>query len=80
MFRKALSESCREHGFPFLEMVSRAYHDSLFISRIAPTGMLFIPAGMVTAIGPMSTLRRKILRGAHLVLAEALAKLCSSSQ
>jgi N-carbamoyl-L-amino-acid hydrolase len=24
-------------------MVSRAYHDSLFMSRIAPTGMLFIP-------------------------------------
>src|SRR6266446_9900119 len=41
--RAALSDSCRQHGFPFLEMVSRAYHDSLFISRIAPTGMLFIP-------------------------------------
>ena len=24
-------------------MVSRAYHDSLFMSRIAPTAMLFIP-------------------------------------
>src|SRR6202165_2358100 len=41
--RRALASSCREHGFPFLEMVSRAYHDSLFLSRIAPTGMLFIP-------------------------------------
>src|SRR5437016_8983067 len=41
--RAALAVSCREHGFPFLEMVSRAYHDSLFVSRIAPTGMLFIP-------------------------------------
>jgi N-carbamoyl-L-amino-acid hydrolase len=25
------------------EMISRAYHDSLFMSRIAPTGMIFIP-------------------------------------
>src|SRR5437016_5455998 len=41
--RVVLSDSCRKHGFPFLEMISRAYHDSLFISRIAPTGMLFIP-------------------------------------
>src|SRR6266849_4718318 len=41
--RAALAESCREHGFAFLELVSRAYHDSLFISRVAPTGMLFIP-------------------------------------
>jgi N-carbamoyl-L-amino-acid hydrolase len=24
-------------------MVSRAYHDSLFMARLAPTGMLFIP-------------------------------------
>ena len=24
-------------------MISRAYHDSLFMSRIAPTGMIFIP-------------------------------------
>jgi N-carbamoyl-L-amino-acid hydrolase len=24
-------------------MISRAYHDSLFISRVAPTAMLFIP-------------------------------------
>ena len=24
-------------------MISRAYHDSLFMSRVAPTGMIFIP-------------------------------------
>ena len=24
-------------------MVSRAYHDSLFMAGIAPTGMIFIP-------------------------------------
>ena len=27
----------------FLPMVSRAYHDSLFVSRIAPVAMLFVP-------------------------------------
>jgi N-carbamoyl-L-amino-acid hydrolase len=30
-------------GRGFQKMVSRAYHDSLFMARIAPTGMLFIP-------------------------------------
>ncbi len=40
---EALSESCRKHQHPFLPMVSRAYHDSLFLSRVTPMAMLFIP-------------------------------------
>src|SRR5467141_362152 len=78
--RKAISESCREHGFLFLEMVSRAYHDSLFISRIAPTGMLLIPCRNGYSHRPDEyAAPEDIARGA-LVLAEALAKLCSSSR
>lgn len=38
----ALVRSCDALGFPHQLMVSRAYHDSLFISRIAPVAMLFI--------------------------------------
>jgi N-carbamoyl-L-amino-acid hydrolase len=73
--RGALADSCREHGFPFLEMVSRAYHDSLFISRIAPTGMLFIPCRNGYSHRPDEyAAPEHIVRGA-LVLAEALAKL-----
>jgi len=76
----ALTESCRQHGFPFLEMVSRAYHDSLFISRIAPTGMLFIPCRNGYSHRPDEyAAPEDIARGA-LVLAEALAKLSSSAQ
>ena len=30
-------------GLASLPMISRAYHDSLFMARIAPTGMIFIP-------------------------------------
>jgi N-carbamoyl-L-amino-acid hydrolase len=78
--RAALSESCQEHGFPFLEMVSRAYHDSLFISRIAPTGMLFIPCRNGYSHRPDEyAAPEDIARGA-LVLAESLAKLCCGSQ
>jgi N-carbamoyl-L-amino-acid hydrolase len=73
--RGALADSCREHGFPFLEMVSRAYHDSLFISRIAPTGMLFIPCRNGYSHRPDEyAAPEDIARGA-LVLAESLAKL-----
>ena len=73
--RAALAESCREHGFPFLEIVSRAYHDALFLSRIAPTGMLFIPCRSGYSHRPDEyAAPENIARGA-LVLAESLAKL-----
>jgi ureidoglycolate amidohydrolase len=38
-----LGAACERHGLPFDAMVSRAYHDSLFMSQICPTSMLFIP-------------------------------------
>jgi ureidoglycolate amidohydrolase len=78
--RGALADSCRQHGFPFLEMVSRAYHDSLFISRIAPTGMLFIPCRNGYSHRPDEyAAPEDIARGA-LVLAESLAKLAGSGR
>lgn len=76
--RGAVADSCRKHGFPFLEMVSRAYHDSLFVSRIAPTGMLFIPCRNGYSHRPDEyAVPEDIARGA-LVLAESLAKLAGS--
>jgi ureidoglycolate amidohydrolase len=73
--REALANSCRQHGFAFLEMVSRAYHDSLFMSRITPTGMLFIPCWNGYSHRPDEyAAPEDIARGA-LVLAETLAKL-----
>lgn len=33
------------HGFTHQRMISRAYHDSLFMSRVAPAAMLFIACG-----------------------------------
>jgi ureidoglycolate amidohydrolase len=73
--RGALAASCREHGFPFLEMVSRAYHDSLFISRIAPTGMLFIPCRNGYSHRPDEYATPEDIARGTLVLAESLAKL-----
>jgi N-carbamoyl-L-amino-acid hydrolase len=40
---KALEDSAIAAGKKYKKMVSRAYHDSLFMARIAPVAMLFIP-------------------------------------
>jgi ureidoglycolate amidohydrolase len=72
---EALSQSCRKHGLSFLPMVSRAYHDSLFIARIAPVAMLFIPCRNGYSHRPDEyAAPEDILRGT-LVLAETLAAL-----
>jgi N-carbamoyl-L-amino-acid hydrolase len=38
-----IDEVCRVQGVTPKHMVSRAYHDSLFIARVAPIAMIFIP-------------------------------------
>ena len=38
-----LEQTCRTQNLPYKKMVSRAYHDSLFMARLAPIAMLFIP-------------------------------------
>jgi ureidoglycolate amidohydrolase len=39
----AIETAARDANLPSQHMVSRAYHDSLFMARLAPTGMIFIP-------------------------------------
>lgn len=72
---KALVASCSEAGVRFKLMVSRAYHDSLFIARIAPTAMLFIPCREGISHRPDEyAAPDDIARGVY-VLALTLAKL-----
>lgn len=69
----ALEEACDTHSLTHIRMVSRAYHDSLFMSLIAPTAMLFIPSrGGVSHRPDEYSSPEGIARGA-LALAEALA-------
>jgi ureidoglycolate amidohydrolase len=72
---EALSESCRKHGLIFLNMVSRAYHDSLFMSRIAPAGMLFIPCRNGYSHRPDEYASPEDIARGTLVLAETLQTL-----
>ncbi len=72
---EALSESCEKHRLKFVPIVSRAYHDSLFMSRIAPTAMLFIPCRNGYSHRPDEYASPEDIARGTLVLAETLAAL-----
>ena len=72
---EALAEACRKQQLKFLPMVSRAYHDSLFMSRIAPTAMLFIPCRNGYSHRPDEYASPEDIVRGTLVLAETLASL-----
>ena len=74
---ETLSESCSKHQLPFIPMVSRAYHDSLFMSRIAPVAMLFIPCRNGYSHRPDEYASPEDIERGVLVLAETLASLAA---
>ena len=70
-------EVCRGYGLTVKHMVSRAYHDSLFMARISPIAMIFIPCrGGVSHRPDEYAAPADIASGAH-VLAATLGKLAS---
>jgi ureidoglycolate amidohydrolase len=72
---EALSQSCRKHELPFVPMVSRAYHDTLFMARLAPVAMLFIPCRNGYSHRPDEYASPEDIVRGTLVLAETLAAL-----
>jgi ureidoglycolate amidohydrolase len=74
---QAIVEAASENGLAYKKMVSRAYHDSLFMSRIAPVAMVFIPCrGGVSHRPDEYSAPHEIENGAR-VLAGTLARLSS---
>jgi N-carbamoyl-L-amino-acid hydrolase len=71
----ALVRCCSKHNLRFQKIVSRAYHDSLFMSRIAPTGMLFIPCRNGYSHRPDEFASPEDIARGTLILAETLAEL-----
>jgi N-carbamoyl-L-amino-acid hydrolase len=75
---EAMVQAANESGLSYKKMVSRAYHDSLFMARIAPVGMVFIPCrGGVSHRPDEYSAPQEIEDGAK-VLAGTLAKLSLS--
>jgi ureidoglycolate amidohydrolase len=72
-----LEKICGEDGIVYKKIVSRAYHDSLFMAQIAPIAMIFIPCRNGVSHRPDEySSPTDIARGTQ-VLAQALAKLAS---
>ena len=74
---ETIEAACIENGIKYKKMVSRAYHDSLFMARIAPIAMIFIPCrGGVSHRPDEYAAPEDIARGTS-VLAQVLAKLAA---
>jgi ureidoglycolate amidohydrolase len=72
-----LENICRQNGIAYKKMVSRAYHDSLFMARIAPIAMIFIPCRNGVSHRPDEYAKPEDIALGVTVLAQALAKLAS---
>lgn len=72
---QSVGEAARELGISFRPMISRAYHDSLFMAHLCPTTMIFIPCrGGVSHRPDEFSSPAQIEKGVR-VLAETLARL-----
>jgi ureidoglycolate amidohydrolase len=72
-----LEEICKEQGIAYKKMVSRAYHDSLFMARLTPIAMVFIPCRNGVSHRPDEYAKPEDIVLGTYVLAQALAKLAS---
>jgi ureidoglycolate amidohydrolase len=74
----ALADGAARHRLSCEHMVSRAYHDSLFMARIAPVAMLFIPCRGGFSHRPDEFAPPEAIMNGALSLAEALAELAAN--
>ena len=72
-----VSRVCGELGLPVKKMISRAYHDSLFMAQICPTTMIFIPCRGGVSHRPDEYSSPEQIRDGVRVLAQTLANLAA---
>lgn len=73
----AALQAATKLGLPHRQMISRAYHDSLFMARVAPTGMIFIPCRGGVSHRPDEYTSPEQLESGVATLALTLAQLAS---
>lgn len=71
----AIDSACGELNLGCKHMVSRAYHDSLFMARVCPTGMIFIPCRDGVSHRPDEFSSPEAIAAGTAVLASVLARL-----
>jgi N-carbamoyl-L-amino-acid hydrolase len=74
---EAVQAAAAASGLTFKRMVSRAYHDSLFVARVAPVAMIFTPCRGGVSHRPDEYASPKWVRGGVEVLARTLAVLAT---
>jgi N-carbamoyl-L-amino-acid hydrolase len=72
-----IDEASRSYGITPKHMVSRAYHDSLFIARVSPIAMIFIPCRGGVSHRPDEYASPADIAAGTRVLASTLDKLAS---
>jgi ureidoglycolate amidohydrolase len=72
---RTTEEATRALGLACLPLVSRAYHDALFMARLAPTGMIFIPCRGGVSHSPDEYASPEAIQRGVRVLARVLAEL-----
>ena len=74
---EVIDQVCRDNGITSKRMVSRAYHDSLFMARISPIAMIFIPCRAGVSHRPDEYAAPEDIALGARVLASTLGKLAS---
>jgi N-carbamoyl-L-amino-acid hydrolase len=74
---QVLEDICNQQGIAYKKMVSRAYHDSLFMAQLAPIAMIFIPCRNGVSHRPDEYAKPEDIALGTRVLAQTLAKLAS---
>jgi ureidoglycolate amidohydrolase len=75
---EAIVAACEDHGVHYQMMVSRAYHDSLFMATLCPTAMIFIPCHAGISHRPDEYSSPEQIAPGVAVLASTLARLSNS--
>lgn len=70
-----VADICRELGLGVKKMISRAYHDSLFMAQVCPITMIFIPCRGGVSHRPDEYSSPEQIRDGVTVLAHTLARL-----
>ena len=74
----AVENACATYGLSHQRMVSRAYHDSLFMARVAPVAMIFVPCRNGVSHRPDEFATVECMENGVRVLADTLRTLASS--
>lgn len=74
---ETVADVCRELNLAAMKMISRAYHDSLFMAQVCPTVMIFIPCRGGVSHRPDEYSSPEQIKNGVAVLAHTLAKMAA---